>query len=300
MCNFVKNQSLTGMRLIIEGRFLKTVSVRDDWVIPIEDPEIAVSEIKKHKINADIFTFVQSLPDLQPKYPYYMEWDNIAAIRISTFAEWFERGIHPNVRNKIRKAEKQGIKVRTEPFSDSLVLGIMDIYNESQVRQGRRFTYFGKDFDTVRRGWATDLNRSEFLVAYYGREMVGFIKLIYGNICVRTSGTIAKLSHRNKAPMNALLATAVERCASENFSYLIYGKFNYGKKSEDLLMKFKRYNGFEKIEIPRYFVPLSGLGRLALRTKLHHGVIGVLPKGLIEILIRARTKWYEIKYRRIG
>ena len=293
MSEFVKNQSLTGISLQMEGRFLKTVSIRDEWVVPIEDPKVAVLEIQKQKINADIFTFVQTLSDLQPNYPYYMEWDNVAAIQISTFAEWFEKRIHPNVRNKIRKADKQGIKVRIEPFNDSLVLGIMDIFNESQVRQGRHFTYFGKDFETVRSGWATDLNRSEFLVAYYGSEVVGFIKLIYGNMCVRTSGTIAKLSHRNKAPMNALLAAAVERCASKNFSYLIYGKFTYGNKSEDSLAKFKRYNGFEKIEIPRYFVPLSWLGRLALRTKLHHGVIGVLPKGLIEILVRARTKWHE-------
>ena len=108
----------------------------------------------------------------------------LVAIRISTFAEWFEKKIHPNVRNKIRKADKQGIKVRIEPFNNRLVLGIMDIYNESQVRQGRRFTYFGKDFERtyeeakekvrLRRGLPGDfygLDNDRIQVNYYDEEV---------------------------------------------------------------------------------------------------------------------------------
>lgn len=296
----MEEQSLTGINLEVTGRFLKTVSIRDNWLFPAVDPDSTISEIKKQKISVDIFTFVQSLPDIEPKYAYYMEWDNIAAIQISTFAEWFEKRIHPNVRNKIYKAKKQGIEIRTEPLSDSLVLGMIDIFNESPIRQGRPFPYYGMSFENVRRGWAKDLERSEFLVAYHEREIVGFVKLICGKICARASGDITKLSHRDKAPMNALMAAAVERCASKGMEYLIYGKFSYDRKGEDSLAKFKRYNGFERIEIPRYFVPLSGFGRLALGLRLHHGIKGLLPRSLIDVLVLARAKWYKRIYRRMG
>ena len=131
------------------------------------------------------------------------------------------------------------------------------------------------------------------MAAYFADEMVGFIKLVYGKECVRTSGTISKLSHRDKSPMNALLSSAVERCAEKDFSFLIYGKFSYGNRGEDSLAKFKRYNGFERIEVPRYFVPLSCLGRLALGTKLHHGLKGLLPASFIEMMVRARAEWYS-------
>ena len=293
MSKLLRDIGRDGINLESKGRLLKTVFIRDEWIVPSGDPKDLISEIRREKIPIDIFTFVQGLSDLRPHYPYYMEWDNVAAIRISTFEKWFKESIHQNARNKIRKAEKKGISVRVTPFNDDLVLGMMEIFNESQIRRGRRYTYYGQDFESVRKGWQQDLDSSEFLVAYFGEEMVGFIKLVYGKECVRTSGTISKLSHRDKSPMNALFSSAVERCAEKNYSFLIYGKFSYGKKEEDSLAKFKRYNGFEKIEVPRYFVPLSWVGRLALGAKLHHGLKGWLPGGFIEMMIRARAKWYS-------
>ncbi len=283
---------LTGINLETAGSFLQIVSIRDEWIFPVKDPQNVILEIQRREINADIFSFAQSIFDREPRYSYHMEWDNVAAIRLSTFDEWFTKKIHQNARNKIRKAKKKGIEVRIEPFSNKLVLGMMDIFNESQVRRGRRYAYYGNDFETVRRGWEKDLEHSEFLVAYYESEIVGFIKLVFGDMCVRTSGTISKLSHRDKSPMNALFSAAVEMCTSRNYSYLIYGQFTYGKKSEDSLAQFKRYNGFEKIEIPRYFVPISWKGRIALGTRLHHGLTGVMPKGLTAFLIQARAKWH--------
>ena len=47
------------------------------------------------------------------------------------------------------------------------------------VRGGRRFWHFGKDVETVRRGLATYLDRSEFIGAYWNEELIGFIKMVY-------------------------------------------------------------------------------------------------------------------------
>jgi hypothetical protein len=285
--------SLTEINFETEGRFLKTVFVRDEWILPDKNPEDVVSEIQEREINADIYTFVQSIFDREPRYSYFMEWDNVAAIRLSTFDEWFNKKINKSVRNRIKKAKKQGIEVRIEPLNEKLILGMMKIFSETRVRRGRSYPYYGENYESVRRGWAKDLERSDFLVAYYESEIVGFIKLVFGDMCARTTGTISKLSHRNKSPMNALFSAAVERCTSKNYSYLIYGKYTYGKKSEDSLVQFKRHNGFEKIEIPRYFVPMSWKGRIALGTRMHHGLTGVMPRRVIDSLIQLRAGWYK-------
>ncbi|MBN1696507.1 MAG: hypothetical protein JW881_03235 [Spirochaetales bacterium] len=284
-----------------KGKLIRKISVRDEWIFPVKDPAEIMEEIKKRKLKADILTVVQNIEETEPKYLYYREPDNIAALPISTYEDWFSGQIHTNVRNKIRKSEKKGINVKIEKFDDNLILGLMDIFNETPIRRGKKYSYFGKDFSTVKKGWATDLERSEFLVAYHEKEKVGFIKLCYGDEYARTSGTIAKISHRDKSPMNALFSAAVKRCAEKGCSYLVYGKFVYGKKGEDSLTTFKKYNGFLKIEIPRYFIPLTFLGDLAIKTGLHHGMKAMIPKFILNFFLNMRTSWYKtVKKKRTG
>ena len=117
-----------------------------------------------------------------------------------------------STRNKVRKAHKTGIVVKVESLSQKLAEGLVEIFNETPVRRGKRYSYYGSDVDTVKKEWSKDQRRNDFLVAYYGEEVVGFIQLVYGKRSVRTSGTVSKISHRNKATMNALLAKGVEWC----------------------------------------------------------------------------------------
>jgi hypothetical protein len=93
--------------------------------------------------------------------------------------------------------------------------------------------------------------------------------------------------------MTALIAKAVEICALKRIPFLVYGKFVYGKKAEDSLAEFKRNSGFERFDIPRYFVPLSGLGSLALTCGFYHGLLSFLPRGALERLLRLRAWWHE-------
>ena len=61
---------------------------------------------------------------------------------------------------------------------------------------------------------------------------------------------------------------------------LWYANFSYGKKQQDIfLADFKRHNGFLKVDVPRYYVPLTMVGgRMALRRVLHHGTIDWIPE----------------------
>ena len=98
--------------------------------------------------------------------------------------------------------------------------------------------------------------------------------------------------------MNALIAKAVDVCHKKKFPYLVYGKFVYGKKGEDKLTDFKRHNGFKKICLPRYYIPLTFKGKIALKLNLHHDIEKILPQKIIVRLLDLRKKWYSKKYRK--
>ncbi|PYL26392.1 MAG: hypothetical protein DMF44_00010 [Verrucomicrobia bacterium] len=62
------------------------------------------------------------------------------------------------------------------------------------------------------------------------------------------------------------MAKAVERCAEKGFPYLVYAYWLV-----DSLGDFKRSNGFQRFDVPRSFVPLTPIGKLALKVGLHRG-----------------------------
>ena len=67
--------------------------------------------------------------------------------------------------------------------------------------------------------------------------------------------------HFDKRPNNALIAKAVEICATEGKSHFIYGSYVYYDPNSSLT-EFKRRNGFEPVALPRYFIPLTLKGKL--------------------------------------
>jgi hypothetical protein len=62
--------------------------------------------------------------------------------------------------------------------------------------------------------------------------------------------------------------------------------------SDDSLAEFKRRCGFEKVSVPRYYVPLSWKGALVLKAGAHRGWKAMLPKGVKSSLKRFRRMWY--------
>jgi hypothetical protein len=286
--------SIGSKQFRIQPGIVRTLALHNEFIDEVANPEFTLQEIKQRSVPADLLTFLQLPPDTSPKFPYHLEWDNLAVLEISTYDNWFNKQINQNQRNKIRKAEKNKVAVRVEAFSDGLAAGLVELFNETPTRRGRRYAYFGWTVEMVRQGWASELDRSLFLVAYYHEELIGFIKLIVGDRIARTSGTIAKQAHRDKAPMNALFAKAVEVCAAKNIPLLVYGRYAYGNKGEDTLTVFKRYNGFGRVDVPRYYVPLSTRGRIGLALALHRAVSDMIPGPVLRVLRKAKTKWREI------
>jgi hypothetical protein len=98
---------------------------------------------------------------------------------------------------------------------------------------------------------------------------------------------ISKIKDRDKAPTNALVAKAVEICEQKKIPYLVYASW-----SEGTLGEFKQHNGFEKIDLPRYYIPLTIRGKIALKLSLHKGYKVILPKKMLNFLISLRKWWY--------
>src|SRR3989442_4375040 len=121
-----------GKDIQVEGGLIRIARLGAEGYEFLEDPEAALAVIQVSGVRIDLFTFIQKLPHTSPRYGYPREWDNVAALPVSTFDHWWTRQINDKTRNMVRRAENKGVAVREVPFDDSLVQGISTIYNESR------------------------------------------------------------------------------------------------------------------------------------------------------------------------
>ena len=287
-----------GRDIQVHGSLVRIARLDGDKYKFLDDPEPVVAALRKSQKRVDIFTFMQKLPDTVAKYNYPMEWDNLAVLEISTFDDWWTKRIGFKARNKAKQAAKKGVIVRETPFDDAFARGIWEIYNESPVRQGRRFPHYGKSIDRVRQMSATFPDTSIFIGAYFDEKLVGFIKLTTDDSRSQAGmmHIVSMIQHRDKAPTNALVAQAVRSCADRGISHLVYSNFAYGKKERSSLSDFKERNGFERVNLPRYYVPLTGIGWTAFRLGLHHKFIDRLPEPLLAKARDLRYSWYKHRF----
>jgi hypothetical protein len=288
----VPSVEICGRTVVTRGKRIKTAQIKDEQVVEgvsVEDPESFIARIKQSGLNADIFTFTQRSPEGAPKHDYHFEWDNWAAIATTSFKNWWENRLPQESRKNVRRAAKRGVTVRIVPFDDDLVEGVHRIYNETPVRQGKRFWHFGKDSETVRRELATYLDRTTFIGAYCNQELIGFLKMVRVNRVATVFHILSLNTHHDKRPMNALIAKAVEFCEQEGMTHFIYGQFVYGNKHQSSLLEFKRRNGFEQIKYPRYYVPLTVKGQVFVRLKLYKGPGGLLPEPVLQRVLSCRA-----------
>ena len=290
------NSSRDGIR--IHGGLVRIARIDGEKYTFPEDPEAVISGLRECGTRVDIFTFLQKLPDSKPRYSYRVEMDNLAVLPVSTFENWWDNQIRSYPRNRARQAGKRGVVMREVPFGEELIRGICEIYNETPVRQGKRFPHYGMTYDRAREYAGTFLDRSIYVGAFVAEKMIGFIKLTMDES--RTQACLVHIlsmvQHKEKAPTNALIAEAVRKCAEQKVPYLIYENFNYGNKA-DSLSHFKEVNGFERVDTPRYYVPLTPIGRLALRLGLHHRIVDRIPEPVAQRFRDLRKAYFEFRYK---
>lgn len=283
---------VNGKTIVVTGRWLKVAAVKsEEWQegeVALPPDQFLAHAQQLKDLGADMFTFSQTPTDPTPRFPFFHDWDSIAAIRVVSFSDWWSNRVSTDLRRDVRKAAKLGVVVRPVPFNDDFVRGIMEIYNETPVRQGRPFWHYKKGFDAVKQENSTYLERSDFLGAFLGDELIGFIKIVHVNRVARMMQILSKDAHRDKRPLNALIAKAVELCEAKGCTHLTYGNYIYSHGA-DSLTAFKHRNGFEEILVPRYYVTLTTKGRLALHLRLHRGARELVPDAVLQSLRRLRA-----------
>jgi hypothetical protein len=288
---------LNGKKLFAAGRWLRTARVRSEemMVNELENPELYIKKLKddgNRVLKADIFTFTQKIPATRPKYSYCNDWESVAAVHLFSFNEWWQ-SLPQETRKNVRRSEKRGVVVRIKELDDDLIQGIRGVNDDSQLRQGMRNAYYGKSSEETRKLYSEFVGRCDFICAYFGDELIGFLHLVYRGEVASILNLTTKRSHFDKRPANVLMAKAMEACQSKDISYVTYGLYNYGNKRDSPLREFKVRNGFQEILVPRYFVPLTRWGKLCMKVKLHRGLVGILPHSMIAMGVRARTLWYN-------
>jgi hypothetical protein len=239
----------------------------------------------------DVFTFTERVPQTTPRYDFHCEWDNVAVVPVSTHEHWLQKQVSAATRRNVRTAEKKGVVVRSCAFDEAYVRGIMAISDESPIRAGRKYWHYGKDFAAVEAEQGTYRERSSFLAAYVGAEMVGYLKLVWDRETAAIMQIVSKMAARDHRPNNALLSEAVRLCAERGVQHLLYERFVYGKKEDSSLTRFKRENGFVRVDVPCYYVPLTAKGRVVLSLGLHRPLKDRLPNSITSRLIRLRDFW---------
>jgi hypothetical protein len=281
--------------VIVQGGGFKTARVEGDWYNQVTEPELLIEDLTNSGVKIDMLTFMQAIPIKAPRYTYHLEYDNLAAISLVNYDHWFKTQIKRQSRNRIRNAAKKGVKIEQVDFNDDFIKGMTDIFNETPIRQGKKFWHYGKDFHTIKEQFKPDGRDYDFIGAYYGDELIGFVWLWHLGDIARTIQIISKVEHRDKSPTNALLAKAVEICDMKKVKYLVYGQWD-----KSGLTTFKHNNGFQKYDLPRYYIPLSFKGKIYVGLNLYKGISGILPKPVRGLLLSLRSKVVSLKYHKKG
>ena len=133
-----------------------------------------------------------------------------AVVPITTYHDWWERRLPQESRKNVRRSLRRGVTFTIARFDRSLVTGIKRIYDETPLRQGRRFWHYDKDLATIEGENSSYFDRSDFFGAYFAGQLVGLMKIVYVGRIGRIMQILSMNEHFDKRPSNALIAKAVE------------------------------------------------------------------------------------------
>ena len=138
-----------GNDIVVKGRFIRIAQIDGDKYNFPNDPEALIDQLKKSGERIDLFTFIQKLPETDPKYAYPFEWDNLAVLPVSDVRPLVESSNPVPGTEPVRLKRKASCCVQVV-CDEALAEGISAIYNESPVRRGKRFPHYGMTLESAR------------------------------------------------------------------------------------------------------------------------------------------------------
>lgn len=282
-----------GYAIRVRGKFPRIGSIEGEMFTFPANPVKVMDEMKR---SMDLFTFLQHPSKDGLSHRYFAELESLAIIPLTTFDDWWKKGIDTKTRNMVRKSEKSGVEIKETPLTEELLAAIFEMYNEVPVRLGRKTPHYGKPFEEVKVMSSTFAKRSIFLEARKQGKIVGFTKMV-----IDRDGSFADIIHffalmaeRECAAMNGMIAQAVRSCLDRRIPQLGYENFHYGEHQMDGLLKFKINNGFQEVKVPRYFVPKTIRGEIALKLGLHRRFRDALPESVKTRLRALRARYLAL------
>src|SRR5437016_5108144 len=94
---------INGQTYCVTRGLLRVMGLEDDWYEDVNVPASVIAGLNESDTRADIFTFWQRLPDVEPKYHYHTEWESLAVLPIRSFDYWWNKQIQDKTRNMVRK-----------------------------------------------------------------------------------------------------------------------------------------------------------------------------------------------------
>ena len=276
--------------LVLEGRLLRICRLAAPWYETVPDVDALIQVLKRVRPRPDLFTFFQRVPRVDPKYSYFREPYSVAALRLGSYNDWFARSIGKKMRRSIKNANAKGVVISEREFDDDLVAGIHEVYNETPIRYGKKFPHYGDSIARARSENVTYVERSQFLAAYHQDEFVGFAKIVFEDEFADVLQLLSKMAHRDKNVNSALVAKIVEVCASRGVAYIAYGDWDSGT-----LTDFKRHCGFARMDLPRYYIPITIRGSIALKLRLHRPLRTLAPPPVTRLARKARSCWFHLR-----
>lgn len=238
--------------------------------------------------GVDLFTFIERSflgSSARKEHSFFRSSETIGLLRLTSYDDWMN-SIPSKTRQIVRKAQRMGLKVRVVDIDEKFAKGALRIYNERPVREGRKYSGYGLSLEDVMAKFAR-MGDSEVLGAYFDEDLIGFIWVSYGDRVVSAGRSFLSLiSHRDKYPNNCLIAETVKRCCQRGYRFVTYGNMGYNPG----LDFFKKANGFRIFRVPRFYVPLSAKGQLAIRLRLYQS----LEHSFSPTITRALVPFYSI------
>lgn len=238
--------------------------------------------------DVDLFTFIErSFLDnnkLKRQKQLFSDPEPIGLLKISSYDEWF-RSITHNARWQTKKGIRVGLKTKVVDIDDTFTKSAFKIYNETPIRQGRKYSGYGLSLMDVKLKFS-NMKGSEVIGAYFEDEQVGLIWISYGDRVAAVNSFLSLLSHREKYPNDVLLAATVRRCVEKGYHYLAYWNMGFNPG----LDFFKKSHGFKVFNVPRFYIPLSYRGELAIKLKLHRPFEHSMPMWLVRPLLPLYNK----------
>ena len=83
--------------VVLSGNFFRQAWIDHEWHTDVNDPPSVIETLRKISPRPDLFTFVQRMPHVEPRFPYFREGESWAVLPVTTFDHWWNKQIKRNL-----------------------------------------------------------------------------------------------------------------------------------------------------------------------------------------------------------